>query len=160
MAIIRSSKTVAAAGNYTNGDIMSESATVGTAWAFRGVPNHGGNGIIIDSALITCTDDAFLPVCTLHLFDANPSASSLNDNDALSIHDDDVGKYLGSIVFTILVDRGPVATVDVKNVGLAVRPNEHLSIIYGLLEVVTTETDESVGMTVEITLGFHQEAQF
>ncbi len=36
MALISTTKAIAAAENYTGGDVVSESVTAGTAWRFRG----------------------------------------------------------------------------------------------------------------------------
>lgn len=158
MGLSRTSKALAATQNYTNGDIASESESVGTAWEFGGIPNQAGRGVIIDSAVLTCAVDGFTATCTLHLFSANPSASSLNDNAALDIADADALNYLGAIVFGALVDRGSSCTIAVLNIGMAAVPGDGGAKLYGLLEIVTTDTDESAGMVAQITLGFHEEA--
>src|SRR3990167_4140225 len=136
------SKTIAAAGNYTSGDVVSEDAGagLGTAWRFRGIPNLVGNGVIIESAVLTCDEDSLTATYRLHLFNANPSGSELDDNEALNIVAADRTKYLGFITFGAMVDRGVISTAQLLNVQLHAVPDAGDSSLYGVLEDTSGET--------------------
>ena len=86
----------------------------------------------------------------LHLFDANPSASMLNDNVAKAMDNDDRGKYLGFITFSAAADEGEFSRAQTLDIQLGVVPA--VNTLYGILEDTSGETAETVGMTITIKL--------
>lgn len=152
MRSARHSRAVAAAGDYADNDIISNSATngAGTAWTFARI-GQGGHPFEIARALLTVTGDAVVAGSRLHLFRANPSASELDDNAALAIHADDVAKYLGFIDFPALVDMGGFAASQVSP-SFPCDTGDGGHTLYGILQITDAETNEVAGMTVAITL--------
>ena len=147
------SKAVAAAGNYSAGDILSESASngVGTAWEFKNIVESGKSGRIV-SGFLTCSAGAVAVGYKLHLFKDNPSSSELDDNAALNIAAADQASYIGLLIFEAAADRGDVASarsiITSMPIGFICKNN----ILYGILEDPTGETGEVAGMTVTIYL--------
>ena len=149
-------KAVAAAGNYSAEDVISESATVGTTWIFRGLP---GSGYIVKAQVI-CETTGQVQRCTLYLFDALPT-SQLSDNlgNTAPIHAD-MAHYLGRIDFPAMEDLGgdseAVATPStVGNLTLAYEVSGQDRALYGILvtrDAFTNETatdDYTVVLTAE-----------
>ena len=101
-------KALAAAGNYSANDVMSESATVGTAWNFANVVGKNGASGKIKSATINAETAAIVPAITLYLFNVLPT-SVLNDGITnTAILEADVAKYVGRIDFPALENLGTV----------------------------------------------------
>lgn len=174
MTQVNATKTIVAAGNYTAGDVLSESATdtFGTAWVFGGIENRAGAGAHIDNAWIIFSGsgaDAVTAVYKLWLFSNNPSTSELDDNAAKSFSAADMANFLGIITFQAAVDQGAVAVAMIdltktpnplhvvpinRNNALGVigGVNGGASRIWGVLEDTSGETNEAAGMTATITL--------
>ena len=140
------SRTVAAAENYTIGDIVSNSASngAGTPWQFSNVGSFG----YIRGGVITCTEDSITTLFRLHLFTASPTASELDDNVALAIAEADRGAYIGFVDFPAMVDVG-VPSVSQTEV---LKPFTGLGTLYGILEDRSGETAETAAQTISITL--------
>lgn len=150
MAIFPSthSRTVAAAGNYdAAGDIVSNSATdtTGTAWQFPGV---GERGVIV-SAVQTCSEDSVVWRLRLHLFRASPTTSEMDDNAAFNLTEADRPNYLGFIDFPAAADLGAVSGAQVDLLKGYTCPG---GILYGILQTLDVENNETPGMTVSLTL--------
>lgn len=99
-------KALAAAGNYTAADVLSDDADAGTAWIFAGmVRGNGGTGSIVKAVALLETT-ALTPGLTLFLYSATPS-SELDDNKANTavIHADEAN-YVGRITFPAMADLG------------------------------------------------------
>ena len=99
-------KALAAAGNYAAADVLSESASAGTAWTFSGLGRgNGGSGRIVKAVALLETT-ALTPGITLFLFSATPTAA-LNDNAAnTAVLHADAGNYVGRITFPAMADLG------------------------------------------------------
>jgi len=66
---------------YTNEDVVSESASAGTAFTFDEiVPTAGGGGRIV-KAVVLCDDTNITPVMTMYLTNVTPTGN-LDDNGA------------------------------------------------------------------------------
>lgn len=74
-------KPLAATEDYTAEDVMSESATGGTAWHLEGMANDSNQGGVIEKAIALCTNTALTPRLTFLLFRETPTCA-LNDNVA------------------------------------------------------------------------------
>lgn len=146
-------KALAAAGNYTAGDVLSESATngAGTAWSWPGLgPADVNTPMVIIGAVLVGNNQSRLVQHRLHLFSANPSNSELDDNAALNIVSADKSLYQGYINFPATTDEGTAVTS--QRSGLAHAVKTASGTLYGILEDLDGETDESAGETIEITL--------
>ena len=99
-------KALAAAGNYAANDVLSESASSGTAWNFANVVGkNGASGKIVRATAVLETT-ALTPAITLFLFHTVPT-SVLNDNvENTAILHADVGNYVGRIDFPAMIDLG------------------------------------------------------
>jgi len=146
----RVTKAIAAAGNYTAGDIVSESATSGSPWVFTNFAVTDSRPGTIFKADITCNEDSITASYRLHLFSASPSTSVLNDNVAKAMGAEDRDGYLGAITFPAMVDEGVWSRAQVDGLTFGYLPAG--SILYGLLEDLSGETAETANMLMSITL--------
>lgn len=143
---------IAAAGDYADNDIMSDSASAGVAWVFADMAGvNGGSGEIVGAAL-TCSVAALASTFRLWLFNANPSASSLNDNAAFSLHASDQDKLVQTVDFATTASLGGVAgsitAALSKPFTCAVADND----LYGILQATDAITNETAGMIVTVKL--------
>lgn len=138
-------KAVAAAESYAAEDVLSESASAGTAWIFRGM---GGSGYIVKAQVI-CETTAQTPRLTLYLFDTLPT-SNLYDNIAnTALLHADLANYLGKIDFPAMEDLGgdseAVASPSTYgNLPLAFATKGEAQALYGILvtrDAIAGETD-------------------
>jgi hypothetical protein len=143
---IEVTKAVAAVGNYAAEDVLSESATTGTAWIFYGC---GGSGYIVN-AQVLCETTAQTPRLTLYLFSALPT-TNLYDNVANTAPSHtDIANYLGKIDFPAMEDLGgdseAVATPSTYgNLPLAFKTTGQAEALYGILVTRDAITGESAG---------------
>lgn len=150
MAIVASthSRAVAAAGNYdAAGDILSNSATngAGTAWQFPSVGQWG----VIRGGVVTCSEDSVVFRLRLHLFADNPSSSELDDNAALAIAEADRPNHIGFVDFPAMTDVGVPSVAQFE----ALKPyHTKYGTLYGILQTLDVENNETAGMTVSVTL--------
>lgn len=150
----KASKTLAAAGNYDDNDIASESASngVGTAWEFVNMaPREGGVGEIF-MATIKCSAGAVVASTRLHLFSESPTTSEMDDTAALNMTTADRAKHLGWIDFPAMVDQGDYAMAQATGLSQAYYCADGARDLYGVLQLTDAETNESAGMVVEIEL--------
>ena len=103
--IVSVTKALAAAANYDAEDVLSESASAGTAWIFTVVGIQASSGIISNAVALLETT-ALTPRIRLYLFNAVPT-SALNDNVANTavLHADEAN-YIGSIELGAMSDLG------------------------------------------------------
>jgi hypothetical protein len=153
---VRVTKAVAAAGNYTAEDVISNSATAGVAWEFK---NVGGSGYIT-KAQVQCETTAQVQRLTLYLFKATPT-SALNDNVAnTALLHADLDNYIGRIDFPAMEDLGgdseTLATPSTYgNLPLMFESEPSTGSIYGILVTRDSFTNEngtddySIALTVE-----------
>jgi hypothetical protein len=99
-------KAVAAAGNYSAEDVISEHATTGTAWIFTDIARQEGASGYITRAQALCETTGQVQRLTLYVFKALPTCV-LNDNVASTcVLHADAGNYIGRIDFPALEDLG------------------------------------------------------
>lgn len=146
------SKAVAAAGDYAAGDVLSESATngAGTAWRFSDIAPASGRSGTINGAMATCDEDSVTFRLRVHLFSANPSSSELDDNAAKNFNDSDRANYVGYIDLPAMADVGgfAVAKADQQTMPFVAFGSD----LWGVVETLDAETNETAGMTLSITL--------
>lgn len=156
---VTASKVAAAAGDYGDNDIVSESATndAGTAWTFTNMaPREGGAGEIYH-AMVKCTSEGVVATSRLHLFAMDSAAnaswsSELDDNAALNIDEDEMDEYLGFIDFPAMIDVGEFAFAQASGLSHGFKCKDGHRNLYGIYQLTDAETNESAGMTVSITL--------
>ena len=150
---VKVTKAIAAAEDYVAEDVLSESVSAGTVWAFVGM---GGSGYITKAQVI-CETTAQTPRLTLFLFDTLPT-SNLNDNVAnTALLHADLDNYLGKIDFPAMEDLGgdseAVATPSTYgNLPLAFGTKSPTDTIYGILVTRDAIADEVDGDDYTIIL--------
>lgn len=152
--------TLAAAGDYGAGDVLSQSASEGqgVAWQFPAMARVAGLGGKIVGGYITTSVGAFAAKFTLYLFNANPSASELDDNAALNIVAADRDKLVGMVNFgTDGTDVGDVSLNWMTNTQSVPYCTGAATNLWGILIAVDAETNESASMTVDIELLIEQD---
>lgn len=109
---IKVTKALAAAVDYEANDVMSESATVGTAWNFPNVVGKNGASGKIVAAAINAETSALASAITLYLFKATPT-SNLDDGVINTAPlEADLLKYVGKIDFPTLENLGTTGTAN------------------------------------------------
>lgn len=168
MSIIYPPKTisvtvaVAAAGDYAAEDVLSDSASSGTAWTFDTVARGNGGKGYITKAQVLCETTALTPRLTLYLFNATPT-SNLNDNVANTAPSHtDIASYIGRIDFPAMEDLGgdseAVASPSTYgNLPLAFECASGDDALYGVLVTRDAITGESAGDEFIIRLTVEQE---
>lgn len=151
-------RTLTAAGNYAAEDVLSDSATVGTAISFTGIAKTKGGGGYITRASILCSVTALTPRLTLFLFNVTPTCT-LNDNAAnTAVVAADQANCVGWIDFRGMEDLGTgmsqtIATPGSSgNLPLAFICASGDDTLYGVLVTRDAITDEAASMTVQISL--------
>lgn len=153
--LIRSShsKVVAAAGNYDANDVVSDSATEASAtpWLFRDMAVGDNRPGGIYAATLTCSeDDISGSRFRLFLFDKPPAAATvLGDNLAMNVAPEDRIGYQTHIDFPAAIDVGGFSLSQSVGVQYGYFTADHL---WGILQILDAETDESAGMSISITL--------
>ena len=145
-------KVAPAAGDYADGDIISESATVGTAWEFPHMTQRAGQAGRLARAMVTTDSDAPDGVMRLHLFSAAPSAATeVDDNVAFTVADADIALYLGFIAFTAGIDVGGFRYYpSAFNLGFDYFCAANS--LFGILVWAEAEAAEAAGMSVRVQL--------
>ena len=99
-------KALAATGDYAAEDVLSESASAGTAWTFSGMTKLKGGFGKITKAQAICETTGLAPRLVLYLFSATPTCN-LNDNAAnTALLHADLANYIGRIDFSAMEDLG------------------------------------------------------
>lgn len=155
--VVSVTKVLAAAGNYDAEDVLSESATVGTAYVFPGMAQYAdGSGVILKAEAF-CSTTALNPRLTLYLYNAVPSCA-LNDAAAnTGLLAGDLPKRVGRIDFTAMEDLGgfseTLATSSTYgNLPLDFTCSDASGSLYGVLVTRDAITGEAAGMTMTIRL--------
>jgi len=161
---VRTTKAIAAAGDYAADDVLSESASEGTAWGFANIFRRNNSGGYIIKAQAIWQTTALTPRLTIYLFNVTPPTCALNDNAANTApHNTDEASYVGRIDFPALEDLGTgisvaVATPNVaSNLPLWVDSAALAGDLYGVVvtrDAITGEvaTEE---LSIELTLEQH-----
>ena len=143
---------IAAAGDYADNDILSNSASAGGAWLFPDMAGVDGGAGEIVGAILTCSVAALASTFRLWLFDANPSASSLNDNAAFSLHASDQDKLIQTIDFVTTASLGGVGGSITATLSKPYTCAAADTDLYGILQATDAITNESAGMIVIVKL--------
>jgi len=161
---VRTTKAIAAAGDYAAQDVISESATVGTAWSFAEIFRRNNSGGYLIKAQAIWQTTALSPRLTIYLFNVTPPTCALNDNAANSApHNMDKASYVGRIDFPALEDLGTGISVAVatpntaSNLPMWIDSASGADDLYGVVvtrDAITAEvaTDE---LSIELTLEQH-----
>lgn len=145
---------VAAAGDYADNDVVSNSASngAGVAWVFPDMALvDGGVGEIV-GAILTVSAAAVAASFRLWLFDAIPSASELDDNAAFSLHANDQAKLVQVVDFPACSSLGGVAGSITAALSKPYRCAAADTDLYGILQITDAETGESASMIVIVKL--------
>lgn len=141
---------IAAAGDYTAGDVLNNSAVTGLPWIFT-VARAAGGGILVQKGLITCSVAGLVPRFRLHLFNALPTVLQA-DNVAFLLDADDRNSYIGFIDFPAMSTSGSSeiswSEADLQWIGVT----GAATTLWGVLQTLDTFTNESAGMTMDIYL--------
>lgn len=159
--IVKTTKALAALGNYDAEDVMSEDADngEGTAWTFADCASESaGSGQIIE-AIVSCETTGLTPRLTLQLYNATP-ACELDDNAASNgptNADMVAGKFIGSIEFPAMEDLGGnsesrVSTSTLGNLPIPFTCANGATALYGVLVTQDAITGEAAGDDMTIIL--------
>lgn len=155
---VSDSFAAAAAGDYADNDVISDSASngVGTAMEFaNAVKTSGGSAKIISGSVNFVASTAIAAAVGLQLFAATPTATELDDNAAEGgVGAADAPNYLGEMAFTAGTDYG-AGTILYPTTVTAAAPlfiRASATSIFGRLIFRDAEANETAGMTVAVTL--------
>lgn len=150
-------KTILAAGNYSAGDALSESATdnAGTAFEFAGIAPRHGFPFTLRAAQQQCSEDAVAARIRWHLFNQNPLAAEveMDDNVAFSIKTAaGAAKYVGFIDMPALADLGTIPSAgQATQLDMMVDPANG-DTLWAVPQTLDDEANESGSMTLSLTL--------
>lgn len=142
--------TCAAAGNYTAGDVISNSATSGQGkvWTFANCARLPGGTGWITGAMNKFSAQSMVARTRWWVFHTLPTASELDDNDAFSLDADDEDKLAVPypLEFTALADHGEVVCgFNYDKVEFKCAAGDRN--LYVVQQFVDAETNEAAGMT-------------
>lgn len=153
-----SANLLAAAGDYAANDVLSNDATngAGDPWIFSNAGRiASGSGVILGADIKTSVE-AFAVRVRVHLFNAAPTTSEMDDNAAFAVDLDDRAKYLGYFDFPAMTDAGEFsfAQADGINKSFNTDASGHL---YAILQTLDAATNESAGMSLWVTIRVNQD---
>lgn len=142
--------TIAAAGDYTAGDVINQSTSAGVSWVIPSAARSSGRGGHIKKVLMTCSVAAMVPRTRIHLFNSAPTVLQ-NDNVALVLDLDDRAAYLGYIDMPALQTSGSsefsFALNDALEHAFQTSGSANLNFV---LQAIDAFTNESASMTIDI----------
>ena len=153
---------IPATTDYAANDVLSQSASAGSAWTFADVvPENGGSGTIIGAICLLQTTN-ITPTFTLYLYKATPT-SQLNDNAAnTAVIWADRENYIGKIDFPSVESLGAAAADGEVDLGSGKLPKPFLCAesdndLYGILVTREAITGEVANHDVFISLLIRQD---
>lgn len=157
--VVSVTKALAAAGNYSDEDVISESATEATAtpWVFKIAPYPDGQAAIV-KAQILCSVTALPPRTTLYLYTAIPTCVKGDNLGNTGVLAGDISIYLGRIDFPAWEDLGGCSEAFVTpstygNLPLEFTASDRDCKIYGIVVLRDADTNlDTAGVTVTIKL--------
>lgn len=155
---VQASFAAAAAGDYADNDVISQSASngVGVAREFAlAVPTAGGIGKIVGGSINFIASTAIAAAVGLQLFAQTPTATELDDNAAEGgVGAADAPYYLGEMAFSAGTDYGAGTILNPTTVTPAAPMliRATATSIFGRLIFRDAEANETAGMTVTVTL--------
>lgn len=144
--------TLPAAGDYAAGDVLAQSATAGVAIRFGGLTRKPGVSFYVSKALLTTSVAAFATGVRLWLFSRPPSASTINDNVALSIAAADKPFLKGVITLSGAINAGGFSLLENDYDRKLVVPDPADGGLYVVAQAISAEVGEAASMTMDITL--------
>lgn len=138
-----------AAGDYAAADVISNSTSAGVAWVFPSAARFLGGKGVVRTAFITFSQVLVVATTRINLFSANPSASELRDNVAYAVNAADIPKQIGHIDFAAVAGGRSFS----QNVYLPYACAAADDALYGILQFIGAEANESTSMTVSVGLG-------
>jgi hypothetical protein len=150
----------AAAGDYADNDVISDSVSNGTGTAItfaNAVRTPGGAGKIVGANVNFVASTAIGATCELELFSQTPTATELDDNAAAGTAGAaDAPYYLGIIAFSAGTDYGAGTisrpTTLTPAAPLFIHAEGTSQSIFGRLIFRDAEANETAGMSVIVTL--------
>lgn len=157
---VSASFAAAAAGDYADNDVISNSASNGAGLALEfplAVRVPGGAGMVISGTINVVASTSVAATIGLQLFSQTPTATELDDNAAEGgVGAADAPYYLGEMLFATGTDYGagnikppsavtPAAPLFIHAEGVS-------QSIFGRLVFRDAEASETAGMTVIVTL--------
>lgn len=150
----------AAAGDYADNDVLSDSASngVGTALEFaNAVADPAGAAMVIGGSINVVASTSVAATIGLQLFSQTPTATELDDNAAEGgVGAADAPYYLGEILFAAGTDYG-AGTIKTPSTltpaaPLFVHSESGSRSIFGRLIFRDAEANETAAMPVHVTL--------
>ena len=150
----------AAAGDYADNDVLSDSASngVGTALEFtNAVLTAGGSALVIGGSINVVASTSVAATIGLQLFSQTPTATELDDNAAEGgVGAADAPYYLGEMLFAAGTDYGagtikPPSAVT-PAAPMMIRAAAGSKSIFGRLIFRDAEASETAGMPVHVIL--------
>ena len=157
MIEVTTEKALAAAANYADEDVLSESATTGTAWTFSNVGSENGRVVFLHKSIISIETTDLTPVLNLFLFNITPTGTTNdnvpNNNPILG----DKEELQCQIAFPAMTNEGGISYAQVIHnppipIGLATGDKD----LYGILTTGSAITNEAAGMPCLIKLMFRE----
>jgi len=155
---VSDSFAAAAAGDYADNDVISNSVSNGTGTALEfenAVRITGGAGMVVSGSINVVASTSVAATIGLQLFSQAPTATELDDNAAEGgVGAADAPYYLGEILFATGTDYGagnikypsvvtPAAPMFIRSEGTS---------IFGRLIARDAEASETAAMSVIVTL--------
>ena len=146
-------KALAAAENYADEDVLSESTSSGTHWDFADIASQNGRVVWLHKSIVTIETTDLVPVLTLHLFNIAPTGT-LNDNVAnVNPNAADKEEYQGRVTFAAMSNEGGISEAQViHNPPIPLGCASGDTSIYGVLTTGTAFANEAATMKCLIKL--------
>jgi hypothetical protein len=155
---VSASVTAAAAGDYADNDVISNSASNGAGLPLEfanAVRVTGGAGMVVGGSINVIAATAVAATIGLQLFAQTPTATELDDNAAEGgVGAADSPYYLGEILFAAGTDYG-AGTIKLPSVVTPAAPLFVWAVatsLFGRLIFRDAEASETAGMVVTVTL--------
>ncbi len=148
-----------AAGDYTAGDVVSNSATAdtGVTLQFPAVVDIAGQTAILDKIVIKCNEDSILSRFALDFYAASPLPAEveMDDNAAFDAAKTVAGynKYVGRVVTSAMADMGTAMSMcSTGNLREFLRTGAALKDLWVNFIFLDAEANETAGMLVNVDL--------
>jgi hypothetical protein len=155
---VTASFVAAAAGDYADNDVISNSVANGTGVALEfanAVRVTGGAGMVVSGSINVVAATSVAATIGLQLFSQTPTATELDDNAAEGgVGAADSPYYLGEILFAAGTDYG-AGTIKAPSVVSPAAPffiRAEATSIFGRLIFRDAEASETASMPVHVTL--------
>lgn len=149
---------IAAAGDYTAGDVLSDAVTdtTGHPFVFAGAARTAGGGGWIVRLMLTLSVDAAVPRTRWWFFNAAPTTTEQDDNAAFDLTVADRTKLVGYIDLPALADAGHVAVAQNISDKLAYRCAGSGTSLFSICQTLDAFTNEAAGMTATVEIQVEQ----